>query len=567
MTNASSESPRDDSPRTSVPPVALFAVAVVAGAWALKDLFEGEQSLLLTRLLGGLPVALLMLGMAAVGAWWFLKGALRAPLGKILALAISALTLAGFLGTLDRGGGPAGGGLAGHNLGSVFLVLPEAAAVPLAAAVLIGGLLLAFKLWTQIGAEGPALAGAGGPGAFGGAAPTGGVTVPRPLQRGDQGGPGESGDSPEQVPGEEKAGTRVEEAGALPPHLEAGDEPTPQPRSRRAPVLEGLLREDDEEEQVDEAPMPLVVDALRYEGGQAPDEEELEARLAAIEDEDDAPTLFETRQDAAPPAGEEDAAAPAAADQGQQEEETLRAPAGTATGEPVAEEVAAPEAEAGALSPAGEPDTGEPEDEDADWDDEEDEELLDDDDVELDEDEEWEDEEGLDEEWEEEDEDEEAWNPPAHEVTASEEEEAKETPSTAGRASRTPVPMPAAGFGEETGETPEVPEIPATWAPWQVASSAEEAHDESGERQGSLFPSQRSSEDGDLHDRAVELVIREDRCSVVMLQRHLRIPYSEATALIERMHEEGVVGPQLPSGRREILVTPEQAEQLLSAET
>jgi DNA segregation ATPase FtsK/SpoIIIE-like protein len=40
-----------------------------------------------------------------------------------------------------------------------------------------------------------------------------------------------------------------------------------------------------------------------------------------------------------------------------------------------------------------------------------------------------------------------------------------------------------------------------------------------------------------------------------MLQRNVKVSFSQATAIIERMYDEGIVGPQLPSGRREILVT------------
>lgn len=62
-----------------------------------------------------------------------------------------------------------------------------------------------------------------------------------------------------------------------------------------------------------------------------------------------------------------------------------------------------------------------------------------------------------------------------------------------------------------------------------------------------------SDVDDEVYRRAVDLVIAEDRCSAAMLQRMLPATFSEATAIIDRMHDEGVVGPQLPSGRRELL--------------
>ncbi len=59
--------------------------------------------------------------------------------------------------------------------------------------------------------------------------------------------------------------------------------------------------------------------------------------------------------------------------------------------------------------------------------------------------------------------------------------------------------------------------------------------------------------DETLYRRAVEQVLAEERCSVVMLQREFDLSWSTAFAITERMHDEGLVGPPLPSGRREVL--------------
>jgi hypothetical protein len=96
------------------------------------------------------------------------------------------------------------------------------------------------------------------------------------------------------------------------------------------------------------------------------------------------------------------------------------------------------------------------------------------------------------------------------------------------------------------------------WAAWMeerrpargVSRPRRREEDDGG--QPSLFASPDDL-DQDLFDRAVRLVVDEDRCSVAMLQRSLSVSFSEASALIERMQSEGVVGPQLASGRREIL--------------
>jgi hypothetical protein len=58
----------------------------------------------------------------------------------------------------------------------------------------------------------------------------------------------------------------------------------------------------------------------------------------------------------------------------------------------------------------------------------------------------------------------------------------------------------------------------------------------------------------DAYERAVALVAREDRCSVSLLQRNLGVTFGEATALIDRMYQQGVVGPYQPTGRREVLI-------------
>jgi len=60
--------------------------------------------------------------------------------------------------------------------------------------------------------------------------------------------------------------------------------------------------------------------------------------------------------------------------------------------------------------------------------------------------------------------------------------------------------------------------------------------------------------DGDLFDRAVEIVRRDRKASTSYLQRRLSIGYNRAATLIERMEKEGVISEANAAGKREILL-------------
>lgn len=64
----------------------------------------------------------------------------------------------------------------------------------------------------------------------------------------------------------------------------------------------------------------------------------------------------------------------------------------------------------------------------------------------------------------------------------------------------------------------------------------------------------------ELYEQAVEIVVRERRGSVSLLQRALGIGYGRAARLIDFMAEDGIVGPYNGSNAREVLVTLEQWE-------
>lgn len=62
------------------------------------------------------------------------------------------------------------------------------------------------------------------------------------------------------------------------------------------------------------------------------------------------------------------------------------------------------------------------------------------------------------------------------------------------------------------------------------------------------------SDSADPYDQAVAIVLRDKKASTSYIQRRLGIGYNRAASIIERMEEEGVVGPANHAGKREILV-------------
>jgi len=61
---------------------------------------------------------------------------------------------------------------------------------------------------------------------------------------------------------------------------------------------------------------------------------------------------------------------------------------------------------------------------------------------------------------------------------------------------------------------------------------------------------------GDLYDHAVAVVTRDRKASTSYIQRRLQIGYNRAASLMERMEQEGVVGPANHAGKRDILAGP-----------
>jgi S-DNA-T family DNA segregation ATPase FtsK/SpoIIIE len=60
----------------------------------------------------------------------------------------------------------------------------------------------------------------------------------------------------------------------------------------------------------------------------------------------------------------------------------------------------------------------------------------------------------------------------------------------------------------------------------------------------------------DLYDQAVAVVTRDRKASTSYIQRRLQIGYNRAASLMEKMEQEGVVGPANHAGKRDILAGP-----------
>ncbi|MDX3810097.1 MAG: DNA translocase FtsK, partial [Bosea sp. (in: a-proteobacteria)] len=63
-----------------------------------------------------------------------------------------------------------------------------------------------------------------------------------------------------------------------------------------------------------------------------------------------------------------------------------------------------------------------------------------------------------------------------------------------------------------------------------------------------------AAESDDPYEQAVAVVLRDKKASTSYIQRRLQIGYNRAASIMERMENEGIVGPANHAGKREILV-------------
>ncbi|HTN03753.1 MAG TPA: DNA translocase FtsK, partial [Planctomycetaceae bacterium] len=80
---------------------------------------------------------------------------------------------------------------------------------------------------------------------------------------------------------------------------------------------------------------------------------------------------------------------------------------------------------------------------------------------------------------------------------------------------------------------------------------------------GGKGPSEPRERD-DLYEQAVEVVIREGRGSVSLLQRALGVGYGRGARMVDWMAEDGIVGTYNGSQAREVVMTMEEWETLRS---
>jgi S-DNA-T family DNA segregation ATPase FtsK/SpoIIIE len=88
-----------------------------------------------------------------------------------------------------------------------------------------------------------------------------------------------------------------------------------------------------------------------------------------------------------------------------------------------------------------------------------------------------------------------------------------------------------------------------------VTEDEGDEEDEDGSSQEAVFDkSAMGGDDSDeLYDKAVKVVMKDRKCSTSYIQRRLSVGYNRAASLVERMEQEGLVGPANHVGKREII--------------
>jgi len=79
-----------------------------------------------------------------------------------------------------------------------------------------------------------------------------------------------------------------------------------------------------------------------------------------------------------------------------------------------------------------------------------------------------------------------------------------------------------------------------------------------GEANGPDLFGETASEKDPMYDQAVEVVLKNRKASISLVQRHLKIGYNRAARLVEDMEKAGMVSAMSSNGQREILVPTRQ---------
>src|SRR5450830_905218 len=83
---------------------------------------------------------------------------------------------------------------------------------------------------------------------------------------------------------------------------------------------------------------------------------------------------------------------------------------------------------------------------------------------------------------------------------------------------------------------------------------------EGGAESGGAAAGEGGGESDAMYDQAVQVVLKNRRASISLVQRHLRIGYNRAARLLEQMENNGVVSPMQSNGNRDIMVPAASAE-------
>ena len=92
-----------------------------------------------------------------------------------------------------------------------------------------------------------------------------------------------------------------------------------------------------------------------------------------------------------------------------------------------------------------------------------------------------------------------------------------------------------------------------------ISALAFELMDEAYRKGGFDSTAMGGGGEGDLFSQAVQIVKRDRKASTSYIQRRLQIGYNRAASLVERMENEGLIGPANHAGKREILVGRDEA--------
>jgi S-DNA-T family DNA segregation ATPase FtsK/SpoIIIE len=90
-----------------------------------------------------------------------------------------------------------------------------------------------------------------------------------------------------------------------------------------------------------------------------------------------------------------------------------------------------------------------------------------------------------------------------------------------------------------------------------ITEDDEDDEDSGGGKGGSSGGGGNFDDSEDPYDQAVAVVLRDGKASTSYIQRRLGIGYNRAASIIEKMEQEGIVGPANHAGKREILVPTE----------